>query len=185
MQRCTVKIGDKQVTEQTLDQLLAGDRDTLLLAILKVTFGSTPKVATFCDGCQETKEVLVDINQDIKFKVLTNPIEDRVFTVRGKAGEILVQLPNGVAQKALVNNADKTAAELATILLENTVLKINDNPVYSKTQVQNLSIVDRRKIIEAIEERAFGPQFELQKTECPDCGSEVSVPVTLDSLFQF
>lgn len=184
LQRCTVKIGDEKVTEKLLDNLLSGDRDTLLLAILKVTFGSTPKVLSYCAGCEEVKEVLVDINTDIKFKMLTNPAEEAVFTVEGKAGDIVVKLPNGVAQKALINNSDKTAAELATVLLENTVISIAGSPVLSKLQVQNLSVVDRRNVIDAINEKNFGPQFEVMKTKCPDCEGEVSVPVTLDSLFR-
>ena len=184
LQRCVVKIGDEKPTEKILDSLLSGDRDALLLGILKLTFGANPKVMCFCGGCNEVKEVLVNINSDIKVKLLTNPIEDRIFIIQGKTGEITVQLPTGVTQKEMLNNADKTPAELTTILLKNTVLKIGESPVYSPLQVQNLSIVDRRKIVEEINNRIPGPQFEPLTTVCPDCESEVSVPVTLDSLFR-
>lgn len=184
LNRCTVKIGDKPATEQMLDSLLAGDRDMLVLAILKVTFGATPKVLTYCGGCQDAKEVLVDLNSDIKVKVLTNPIEDRIFTINSKAGELTVQLPTGGLQKELLNNPDKTNAEVTTMILEGTVLKINGNPVFSKTQVQNLSVTDRRMIIDELNKRIPGPQFEPLKAVCPDCESEVTVPVTLDSLFR-
>ena len=184
LQRCVVKIGKEPANEDMLDNLLSGDRDMLLLGILKATFGSTPRVTTYCGGCQEPKEVLIDINSDIKVKVLVNSIEDRVFTVKGKSGEITVQLPTGKVQKELINNAEKTGAELTTALLEGTVLKINDNPIFSKTQVQNLSILDRRMIVEELNKRVPGPQFENLKTVCPDCESEVTVPITLDSLFR-
>lgn len=184
LQRCVVKIGKEPATEEMLDNLLSGDRDMLLLGILKATFGSTPRVGAYCGGCQEVKEVLIDINSDIKVKVLVNSIEDRVFTVKGKSGEITVQLPTGKVQKELINNADKTGAELTTALLEGTVLKINDNPIFNKTQVQNLSILDRRKIVEELNARVPGPQFKDLTTVCPDCESEVTVPITLDSLFR-
>ena len=184
LNRCTVKIGDAPATEQMLDNLLAGDRDMLVLAILKVTFGAHPSVMTYCGGCQEAKEVSVDLNSDIKVKVLVDPIEDRVFTLKGKAGEITVQLPTGTLQKELLNNPDKTTAEVTTAILEGTVLKINESPVFSKAQVQNLSVPDRRMIIEELNKRIPGPQFEALKTVCPDCESEVTVPVTLDSLFR-
>lgn len=184
LQRCVVRIGDEKATEKMLDGLLSGDRDALLLGILKLTFGSTPKVMCFCGGCQEAKEVLVDINADIKTKILTNPIEDRVFLVKGKAGEFTVQLPTGITQKEMLNNADKNPAELTTLLLKNTVIKIGESPVYSPMQIQNLSLVDRRAIVDAINERIPGPQFEALTTVCPDCESEVTVPVSLDSLFR-
>ena len=184
LNRCVVKVGDTPATEDVLDNLLAGDRDMLLLAILKVTFGSTPKVVTYCGGCQEPKEVLVDINSDIKVKVLANPVDDRVFSLKGKAGEFIVQIPTGKVQKDLINNPDKTGAELTTSLLRGTLLSINGTPVYSDAQVQNLSISDRRLIVDELNKRLPGPQFEVLKTVCPDCESEVSVPVTLDSLFR-
>ena len=72
-----------------------------------------------------------------------------------------------------------------TILLEKTVLKINNSPVYSKIQVQNLPVVDRKKIIEEINRRVPGPQFDDVTMECPDCGSEVTVSINLGTLFQF
>lgn len=184
LQRCVVKIGNEQATEEMLDNLLAGDRDMLLLGILKSTFGASPKVMTYCGGCQGPKEVLVDINSDIKIKVLANSIEDRVFTVKGKTGDITVQLPNGKVQKELINNSEKTGAELTTTLLEGTVLEINGNRVYNKMQVQNLSVLDRRKVVEELNKRVPGPQFENLTTVCPDCESEVTVPITLDSLFR-
>jgi hypothetical protein len=185
LQRGTVKIGDETATDQLLDQLLAGDRDALLLGILKVTFGNTPEVASYCEGCSDFKTISINMNEDIKSKILADPIGDRVFIVNGKAGEITVQLPNGVAQKEMILNSDKTSAELNTILLENTVTKINNVPVYNKSQVQLLGITDRRKITDELNKRVPGPQFEDTTVECPDCGSEVQVPINLGALFQF
>jgi hypothetical protein len=108
-----------------------------------------------------------------------------MFTVKGKAVEYTVKLPNGVVQREMINNADKTPAELTTIVLENTLVRIGEAPVYSKAQVQALSVVDRRTIIEEINKRAPGPQFEDIVVTDPDTGSEVTVPINLGSLFQF
>ena len=40
------------------------------------------------------------------------------------------------------------------------------------------------KVVEELNNRVPGPQFEAMKTVCPDCESEVTVPITLDSLFR-
>ena len=64
-------------------------------------------------------------------------------------------------------------------------MKIGESPVYSAQQVQALSIADRRKLIEEINTRAPGPQFDDVTVKCPDCESEVTVPINLGSLFQF
>jgi len=185
LERGVVKIGDLKAEDKIIDHMLTGDREALLLGILKATFGPTTDMSIFCGGCNDFKNVTIDINEDIKTKVLTDPIADRVFTVQGKAGDIEVQLPTGIAQKELINNADKTPAEMNTILLEKTVLKINNSPVYSKIQVQNLPVVDRKKIIEEINRRVPGPQFDDVTMECPDCGSEVTISINLGTLFQF
>ena len=173
LNRGTVKIGNEKATEQMLDRLLSCDRDMLLLSIFKVTFGKTADMSALCTGCNEFKVVTVDIDEDIKIKVLTDPINDRLFTVQGKKNVFTVQLPTGKAQKEMILNSDKTAAELNTIMLENCVLKVDESPVLSKLQVQNLSIVDRKKITEEI------------KVTCPDCESEVTVPVNFGTLFRF
>jgi hypothetical protein len=185
LSRGTVKIGTEPVDENILDQLLIGDRDALLLGILKTTFGSQVEIPAYCSGCAEYKTVQIDVDSDIKTKILTDPINDRVFTVKGKKNEFVVKLPNGVVQKKMIENTDKTSAELSTIILENTVTRIGDSPVYAVSQVQSLSITDRREIIDAINDRAPGPQFSDVTVNCPDCESEVTVPINLGTLFQF
>ena len=185
LQRGTVKVGEEPATEKLLDSMLVGDRDALLLGIIKATFGSKSTVSGWCGNCSEPKEVEIDIDTDIKTKILTEPVEGRVFTVKGKKNEYTVQLPNGVVQKEMVNNAEKTAAELTTVVLENTVMKINESPVYSKMQVQNLPVADRRVIVEEMNLRAPGPQFDDVLVNCPNCESEVRVPINLGALFQF
>ena len=185
LQRGTVSIGDVPADEKVLDNLLTGDRDAILLGIIKATFGRTTEMSVFCSGCKDFKTVAIDLDTDIKTKVLPDPVNDRVFTVKGKAGEIIVQLPTGITQKELINNADKSVAELNTVLLEKTVVNIAGSPVYSKLQVQNLSVVDRKKIVEEINKRVPGPQFDDVTISCPDCESEVTVPINLGSLFRF
>ena len=184
LQRGVVKIGDIKVTEKVLDSMLAGDRDALLLGILKTTFGSTSELAIFCQGCGEAKSVEVDVNTDIKTRVLTDPINDRMFTVKCKVGEVVVQLPTGITQKEMINNSEKSIPELNTMLLENTVTKINGSPVYSKMQVQNLGIADRKLILKEINDRVPGPLFDDITVTCPDCESEVTVSINLGNLFQ-
>jgi hypothetical protein len=185
LHRGTVRVGNQKADEKLLDQLLSGDRDMLVLGILKATFGKTAEIGGYCEGCEEMKTVQVDLDTDITVKALMDPMNDRVFTVQGKNRIFTVQLPTGITQKEMLQNSDKTSAELTTIMLENTVMKIDDSPVLSKMQVQNLGLVDRRTISEAINKRLCGPQFDVVKVTCPDCESEVSVPVNFGTLFRF
>jgi len=183
LQRGTVRIGDQKADEKILEQLLSGDRDTLLLAIFKATFGSKTEVPVFIGG--ESKQVEVDLNTDIKYKVLTDPINDRVFTVKGRRNEFTVQLPTGITQKDIILNSEKSQAELTTLMLEGTVVKIDAAPVVSKQQVRNLGLVDRKRIVDEINSRIPGPQFDEITVTDPDTGSEVQVPVNFGTLFRF
>lgn len=185
LKRGTVRVGNESVTDQMLDNMLSGDRDMLLLGIFRATFGNIAHLGGYCGSCAETKEVDVELDKDIKVKVLLDPLNDRTFTVKGKSLEYTVNLPTGITQKELMLSADKTVAELNTLLLEQTVVKIGEAPVVSKIQVQNLGLTDRRKIVEEINNRVCGPQFEDLTLDCPDCEGEVQVPISLGTLFRF
>jgi hypothetical protein len=185
LSRGTVSVGSISANESVLDELFAGDRDELLLGIYRATFGNTATLNAYCSGCDEYKQIEVDVDTDIKRKVLADPVNDRYFTVQGKKNEFTVGLPTGKLQKELNANIDKTVAELGSLLLENTVVSIDGAPVYSKALIQALGIQDRRKISEEIAARAPGPKFDDVEVTCPECESKVVVPINLGALFQF
>lgn len=182
--RGTVTLGDQEAKEDLLDRLLVGDRDAILLGIYRATFGDTAELGGWCEGCREFKSVEINVLTDIQTKILPDPNETS-FIVKGKDKEFLVALPTGVTQKKLLANPDANAAESMTTLLEQTVLQINGSPVFSKTQIQALGVLDRRAIGDAISDRNPGPQFDDIKVTCPDCESEVVVPISLGALFRF
>ena len=185
LQRGTVRIGNQKATEEVLDKTLSGDRDALILGIVKATFGPTVTIPTYCSGCDDNKDVEIDLNTDIKTTTLADPLNDRIFTVKGKKNEFTVQLPLGSVQKEILLNPEKTVAEQNTLLLENCVLKIDNSPVLSKLQVQHLGMVDRKAISAEINSRVVGPKFDDVVVTCPDCEGEVRVPVNFGTLFQF
>jgi len=183
LNRAVVSIGNIPATEKILDSLLAGDRDSLLIGIYRATFGTTAEMGVLCQGCNDIKVVGIDVNEDIKTKVLLDPA-DRTFTVEGKKGEFLVTLPTGATQRELISNPDRTLAELQTVILEHCIMEINGAPVVSKQQVLNLGLVDRRKLLEEITSRNPGPQFDNITVTCPDCEGKVEVPISLGALFR-
>lgn len=183
LQRGTVRIGEEKADDKILDNLLSADRDVLLLGIFKATFGNKAVVPVFIEG--EMKEVEVDLNTDITIKNLEDKINDRIFSVKGRKDTFTVQLPTGKTHREMVKHSDKSSAELTTVMLEGTVLEINGAPVLSKVQVQNLGIQDRKVIIDEINKRLPGPQFEDVFVTDPDTGKEVRVPVNFGTLFRF
>lgn len=183
--RAVVKIGDLPASEGLLDSMLSGDRDALMLGIFKATFGSTTEVACYCGGCDDFKDVEVDIDRDIKVKILVDPIADRTFTIQGRSSVYEVTLPTGVVQKELATNTDRTGAEQTTTLLQHTILEIDGKPVMGRPQVQAIGLVDRKKIGDEIAKRLPGPTFEDIIITCPDCEGKVVVPINIGTLFRF
>lgn len=182
LERAVVSIGDKKADKETLDSLLAGDREALLLAIRIATFGPEVKVGPSCPECGEDQDFDIDLKKDVKMKMLKE--EDREFTVNCKVGKVALSLPTGVTQKTLVNSNNKTAAELDTLLLKGCISSINDMPVVSLQQIRDLSIKDRRELIKAITDRNPGPLLSDITKKCTACESEVSLPLTLADLFR-
>jgi len=182
LSRGTVSVGNEPATEDLLDQLLVADREAILLGIYKATFGSTVEVTAWFNG--ESKLVEIDLDSDIEIKTLKDPVADREFTVTHRNKEFLVALPNGIVQKELFKNFDKTTAELGTLLLEHTVIKINGERVYRKEQVQDLGLTDRAKISKEITDKNPGPQFTSIKVTDPESGVEAVVPINLGTLFR-
>lgn len=184
LNRATVSLGGEPVTEKMLNSLLLGDRDALMLGIWKATFGNEAELPGYCASCGEIKFAAVDVTRDVEVKVLLDPIEDRTFKVSGRKKEYLVTLPTGTVQKELVDADEKTAGEKNTILLQNTVLEIDGQPVIGKAQIQELGVADRNIIATEIAKRLPGPQFEDIVLDCPDCEGEVVVPFNLGALFR-
>jgi hypothetical protein len=182
LSRGTVAIGSEPASEELLDQLLVADRETILLGIYKATFGSTVEINAWFDG--ESKPVEIDLEEEIEITELKDPVADREFVLTHRDTEFLVMLPTGIVQKELFKNFDKTTAELGTLLLENTVLSINGNRVYSKEQVQELGLSDRAKISSEIAKRNPGPKFNPITVTDPETGAEAVIPINLGTLFR-
>jgi len=182
LQRGVVSIGGTKATQEMLDDLLVGDRELLLLAIRRATFGETIELEGPCPDCSVQQSFMVDLGE-VEIKRLENP-EDRVFTVEGKAGTFTVTLPSGHIQKKLVSSSDKTGPEMDTMVLKECVTSINDLPVLDIKQIRNLSVQDRRSLISEISKRSPGPQLSEIKKTCTACGSEVPLPLTVADVFR-
>lgn len=184
LQRGTVSIGDKKASE-VLDDLLAGDRELLLVEIRKATFGKEVKLEGSCPSCGAPDQTFsVDLESDLPIKRLEDPVNDRRFLLECNAGVVTVDLPTGRTQAKLLQNAGKTLPELDSILLKDCVTSINGLPVMGVDQVKALGIGDRRKITDEIAKRAPGPQLSEIKKQCSACEQEVAIPLTIADLFR-
>lgn len=184
LNRAVVSVGGQKPDQGLLNTLLAADRDTLLLAIRKVTWGAELDLEVMCPACESEQEVKVDLNKDVEVKRLDSPA-DREFTVELSRGRTAtVQLPNGETQRSVIQSEDKTSAELNTLLLKGCIVNIDGDPVFSIDQVRKLSMRDRTSILAEIAERNPGPKLNEVAKTCSACGEEIALPLTLAGLFR-
>ena len=183
LQRGVVAVGEEAVGKHTLDDMLSGDRDALLLAIRQATFGNIVEYRSIC-ACGEDQVVEIDLSKDVPTKELDNPIQDRLWTTKTKAGDVVLALPNGSTQKQLVEAMDKTTAELGTVLLAGCVQSIGGKISTGSSSVLSLGMSDREKLITEIVEKNPGPRLGEVKKACQACGEDIETPLSLAALFR-
>lgn len=184
LERGLVSIGGKALSKTDLDSLLIGDRDAILLAIRKVTFGKTVEFDTVCNHCIRTQIATLDLDIDVKTKVLDDRIKDRVLIVHTKAGEVKVALPNLLTNKRISDDPNATYSEVLTELLSGCIVSVNGAPSLGKSTALNLVLLDREALADALYENASGPRLAEVSKACEACGKDISLPLSLASLFR-
>ena len=183
LQRGLVKVGTEDATKEMLDSLLSGDRDAILIGIRKVTFGDELKAMVHCYSCNEDQETVVTLSEDVPVRSLDD-LKGRSWVIDTKRGPVAIGLPNGLVQKKLMDNADKTAAEINTLLLSGCVISVNGTPSMGAHTVLSLGMTDRASIVDEIIENNPGPRLGEVKKACKACGEDMSLPLSLLDLFQ-
>jgi hypothetical protein len=183
--RGTVRLGSDEATDERLDSLVAGDWDSLLIAIRAATFGSEVELKPTCTDCRSTYEVTVDITKDLKIR--TANVEDLSWTVKGKKHVYEVDLYTGATQRKileLMSESDRTVASMNSEILHDSISTIDGLPVMGMDDVRDLPMKDRREILASIQERRVGPDLQGVTIKCPTCGNEQPHPLNAAALFQ-
>lgn len=184
LQRGLLKLGTHEVAKEDLDMLLAGDRDAILIGVRCVTFGENLDLTIRCPHCGDEQATSVNLVDDVPVKKLANPVEDRQWEVQTKLGTAVVSLPNGIVQRKLMENIDKTAAEINTLLLAGCIVSIDGLPSVGNGAALALSMADRNAILDSIIDRNPGPRLGEVKKACKACGESVDLPLSLVDLFR-
>jgi hypothetical protein len=183
LERGLVSLGGERVSKADLDTLLSGDRDAILLGIRRVTFGDTITVPVSCQHCSEEYPQEIDLSKDVPVKELTET-DARRWVVPTKLGDAVVTLPNGIVQKRLMENLDKTVAEINTLVLSGCILSLAGAPAVGASTALSLSMQDRTEILSSIVERTPGPRLGEVTKACKACGEAMELPLSLVDLFR-
>jgi hypothetical protein len=184
LERGLVSIGEVPLNKVNLDDMLVGDRDAILFGIRQATFGDTYDLSADCISCGETNEIIYSIEDHMTMVTLDNPIEDRVFTVNVKAGEVTLTLPNGLTNKKMLSSTNKSYAELVTDMLSGCIVSVNDEPSMGRQTALSLGMSDRDALAKEIISKAPGPRLSEVSSACKACGNQVRLALSLADLFR-
>lgn len=184
LKRGVVRIGEEEpVSKGTLDSLLIGDRDMLLLAIRKATYGHEMEYGTRCPYCFEQLEAVIDLNTDVPIKKMDEPKHSYEVPLRNDK-KAVVRLAQGEDQDKILSLVGKSVPEMNTALLGSCVLTIDGNPTQGAASVRALGMQDRKTLLDFITAEQPGPKYEEVKINCPACEREVSLDIDLGVLFR-
>ncbi len=184
LERGLIKLGTEDVTRDHLDTLLAGDRDAILIGIRCATFGRDLTLNVKCPNCNTSQTTVIDLVDDVPYKELKDKVVDRAWEMDTKKGKVTVALPNGIVQKKLMDNVDKTSAEINTLLLSGCITSLNGSPSVGALTALSLGMADRSNIIDEIIKRNPGPRLGEVKKACQACGEDIDLPLSLTDLFR-
>lgn len=185
------KIDNKSADSEAVGSLLIGDRDYLLMAIRKVTWGPEIELSDIeCSGCHELYDVVVHTDE-IPVRTLKNADEAQ-FTVALRNERVAkVRLPNGNDQAFYMERENTTDAQRNTLLLQRCVESITDAhgvemPVagFPSMVREGLSLPDRTRLLREINNRMPGARYnEVPVPECPSCGKTTVIALGPVALF--
>ncbi|MFD6934640.1 hypothetical protein ACFWAP_00595 [Streptomyces goshikiensis] len=181
----TVSIGSLPATRDVLPELLLGDRDVLVLAIRRATFGDEMQFEEInCQHCGENFSATISLGQ-----IKSHSAGDRRLTIPlRKGGCAVVRYPTGADQAAMLADAKATNAEHNSTLLARCVVEIRDG----KGEVtpggadvaQSLGLADRRTILTQLATNQPGPRLLELTIRHEECGGEVPLPLSVADLFR-
>jgi hypothetical protein len=187
----TVSVGGEQASTTLLSNLLLGDRDMLLMEIRRATYGDEIVWDRYsCPFCGEEFRLSVTLDE-IPIRRLEDP-SARIFEVAlRKNRKAFVRLPVGSDQEALLAVADRLSdSEQNTLLLSRVLISVveadgTENAVSGNPEfARSLGIADRQTILDTIEKKQPGPQYNDVKFLHDSCGKEVPLYISAGDLFQ-
>ncbi len=160
--------------------LLAGDREFLLLKLFEITFGSRLYVTLRCpaEGCNEPLEVPLEVGE---LTVEAPSVRSRTFFFKLQSDpewQMEFRLPTGGDQEAILQKQDLTEEDQRELMLA-FCFQAQHATDSAIDVVKKLSESDREQI--ELQMKALAPQLELElEAACPECGAnftaEVDVP---------
>ncbi len=166
--RCTLRLGEQlQPGAERVRRLLVGDRDFLMLALRRLSFGSHFDALLACPACTQTMDMSFEAD-DIPVQRREQVRERYDLELRrrdGSPAQAIFHLPTGADQEAL---AGGPPVDPGRALLARCVERIDGSPAAGE-ELDSLDDASLGALDESIEQLA--PTVDLaMRIDCPSCG---------------
>lgn len=191
LQRGVTSLGGHPATPDILGSLLMGDREELLIQIRVATYGEELSIdAWICPECNGVN--------DLSFNLITNVERHRLHSTEGeptimvplrKGAIAIVKFPTGADMMA-ASNQEWTNTERNSELLRRcvkTIEKASGEIIHVQafpSTVTNMSIPDRRIILQAMHDQSPGPRFSNISFVHQECQKEVTLALSIADMFR-
>jgi hypothetical protein len=171
MRNCLVSLGGKtEVTLTDVLDLLAGDRNVILVRLRQISLGDELTVSLTCPKCKWTSQVLVNLED---LPVTPYPPEREFTTILPGSGQTVRFVPmDGHMQKRLMVMQETNT----TFALLIRIRDIDGAPPTKKLLVE-MSMHDRNALRAAIA-ATDGDIDTVISTTCEACGTTLQTPLT-------
>lgn len=182
LQRAVVSIGSMSVTNNPhlIDELIIGDRDLLFLGVIRATYGRARDMQLKCGSCDGSNDVTIDLDED--FKIENNAVDvTKPVLVTLKNGQTYsFNYPTTGDSRYAVKKGKTTAEQNTYVIARCAHLEMDKDS--RELWAKKLALVDRKKIVKAINQAQPGPRMEEVKTQCAHCDEELTVVLDWVSL---
>jgi hypothetical protein len=182
----TVAIDGHKPTLNDIESLLVGDRNILIMAIRRLTYGPEVAGSVQCPSCLEQNEVSVDPWTDLEFV----PYKGEFFTeIELRHGSRVTMRMMLAGDQSTAFTREMTMAERNSILLERLVMDIDRQQIHAMASTaaqatRSLGLADRRTILEAMVDQP-GYQFGREVDgRCASCENELGLRLEVADLLQ-
>jgi len=179
LRRAVERIGDFEpaTTPDLLSSLLIGDRGLLFANILLATYGPHKDYdEVMCPHCKELSDIQLDWFDLLDVRAMKTEEPTVTITVgKGtkKEREITLRFPTGLDQMTVYSqDAELTQSEVNSQMLSRVL--VSDSIPDKLKFVRELSIPDRKKLIQAIDKNAPSVGFKECEVPCPTCNQSMS-----------
>lgn len=183
--RGTTALDGEEVGLDVIRSMPIGNRDTLMLAIRRATYGDELELDLVCTTCETENNIIVDLATEVEVK----EGEPTTTVTLRRGGTAVIRWPNSDDESTIRKAAAKrkhamNIAEVNTMLLGRILIEVNGEGSFGEETARRLRMPDRRDIIEHLSRTQPGPLFDQIKHQCVECGQTSPVTIGYDELFR-